>query len=216
MSKPKENLTLEDRITSLRAITIPMLMVNAAIASLLSSLLLKVLNIDIVPLHYLASFTLAIGIGWTVLNTSVNAYLINNYIPIVFALGSFVLILIKLEVFKEETKHYSWYITRIFLALIGAAVEYIFSHLFTLKYQEEQKKKNAEDPKELLARLEKTLNRLNETETRLEQAELRLQESEEKLVYAKSHFYCRHCGEEFDNPNACKNHEAICEKNPKK
>ena len=204
--------TLEDRIASLTAITIPMLMVNAAIASLLSSLLLEVLDIKIVALHYLASFTLAIGIGWTVLNTSVNAYLIKRYIPFVFAVGSFVLLLIKFKVFKENQEHYSWYITRVFLALIGAAVEYIFSHLFTKKYQEEKKKKGI-NGLDLHEKLEQTLDRLNETETRLEQTESRLRKTEEKLTHAKAHFYCRHCAEEFDNPNACKQHEAKCNKN---
>ncbi|TSE03345.1 hypothetical protein [Aquimarina algiphila] len=206
--------TLEDRITSLRAITIPMLMVNTALATLLSSLFLEVLEVEIVILHYLASFTLAIGMGWTVLDTSVNSHLIKQYIPVIFAIGGFILLLIKFNVFKKVPEHYSWYVTRVFLALMGAAVEYTFSHLFIKKHKEEQKNKGI-DVEQLLINLEETIDRLNETELRLEETQERLNKTEERLAHVKAHFYCRHCGAEFDNPNACKSHEATCPENLK-
>ncbi len=213
--------TLEDRITSLRAITIPMLLVNSAIASLLSSLLLDVLGVNIIALHYLASFTLAIGIGWTVLDTSVHSYLVHKSIPVIFAICSCFLLLIKFKVFKESVEHYSWYVTRIFLALMVAAVEYTFSHLFIKKYKEDKKHQGI-DLEELTNSLKETIERLKETEIRLEktqdrldQTQDRLDQTEEKLAHVKAHFYCRHCEEEFDNPNACKSHEASCPDNMK-
>lgn len=213
--------SLEGRITSLRAITTPMLIVNGALTALLTSLLLEVLEVNNIVLQYIASFGLAIGIGWTVLNTSVNSYLIKKYIPVLFAIGTLVLMLIKLKVFEPLDKHYSWYLTRIFLSLIGAATEYTFSHLFIKKYHEtnEAKEKKLQKQKLIkdIADLERDISDLKQTLSSNEQershAQRILSELHQKIREANAMLKettCPKCDQIFGSKNALNAHIGKC------
>ncbi len=206
--------SLEGRITSLRAITTPMLIVNGALTALLTSLLLEVLEVNNIVLQYIASFGLAIGIGWTVLNTSVNSYLIKKYIPVLFAIGTLVLMLIKLKVFEPLDKHYSWYLTRIFLSLMGAATEYTFSHLFIKKYHEtnEAKEKKLQKQK-LIKDISDLKQTLSSNEQERSHAQRILSELHQKIREANAMLKettCPKCNQVFGSKNALNAHVGKC------
>lgn len=206
---------VEDFLHSIYAVTSPMLFLVLAFVFKLTYLFHTVFEIPITVLNLLASILLAVPAAWTLLNVSINSYLFkSNVFPILFAICSGIMLLLIFKVIGKDVLHWSEYVKRVFLSIFIATIEYVYSKLFIKKYKE-HKLKYSIDPKQLTANLQETTDKLQETITRLQQTEDRLQKANEEIRHAKAHYYCRHCGEEFETPNACKAHESKCEHNTK-
>ncbi len=206
---------VEDFLNSIYAVTLPMLLLILAFAIKLSALFYTVFEIPVPELKLSASILLAIAVSLTLLTVSVNSGLFEtNVFPILFAICSGVMMLFVFRVISEDALHWSEYVKRSFLSVFLATIEYVYSKLFVMKYKEKLRNDGI-NTEELTTSLHQTELRLEEVITRLHQSESKLEEAEEREAYAINHFYCRHCQEEFDTPNACKTHEGRCEKNLK-
>lgn len=145
-------MKLEKFINSLRAVTIPMLLIILAFTIKIAALLYSVFEIPNQSFKISASVLLAIALSLTLMTVSVNSYLFKKqYFPVTFAVCSGVMMLFVFKVIEEDSHHWTWYSKRIFLSIFLAFVEYTYSKLFVKKYQEQRDTiKLEEDHKSLL------------------------------------------------------------------
>lgn len=209
----QNNNKIESFLTSLLAVTIPMLLLIVAITIKVAALFYRSFEIPNNNIRLCASIFLAISVSLTLLTVSVNSQLIkgNKWLgfPEIFALCSVMIMLFVFKVFESDNEHWSWYFQRVFLSLFLGSIEYVYSKLFVKKYEAENKLVN--ERRELLELRKK----FKDTKRELYDTTEELNRTKQELESTKMHFPCRHCGEVLTSHSTWKKHEAKCDKNPK-
>lgn len=207
------NYKLEDFITSLRAVTIPMLLLIMAMTIKVTALFYRDFEIPNTQFKLFASILLALCVALTLLTTSVNSYLLNGKnkfgFPELFAISSVIVMLLVFKVFEDNGKHWAWYFERIFLSTFLGSIEYMYSKLFVKKYNERRLNiDNTLRLEEVQANYEKVQNELQVTKKELNSVR-------HELFKVQNEFPCRHCGKVLKSISSRKKHEASCKSNPR-
>ncbi|KZS41884.1 hypothetical protein AWE51_00110 [Aquimarina aggregata] len=199
---------VEDFLNSIYAVTIPMLLLIISFSIKLSALFYTTFKIPVPELKLAASILLGITVSLTLLAVSVNAKLFEtNAFPIVFAVCSGVMLLFVFEVINEDFLPWSEYVKRIFLSVLLATVEYVFSKMFVKKYQETEKAKERKLEKENLeleiAEHKEELSELKRKVNEIKQAKSELEEE----IAKENQVCCDECSRVFKNQNAFNAHK---------
>ncbi|WP_438423232.1 hypothetical protein [Aquimarina macrocephali] len=193
--------TLEDRITSLRAITCSVIFYIIGYAVKLSVLLSGILQ-EIVTNEYLkiitSSFTgLALATG--LLIVSVNER--HKSIPYIIASMDAVALLLVFKIF--EAKDWMEISTAIFISVFMAFVGYHLIDTFSAKYRQQKNKQRYSDLQQELSKREQRYSELEQKINELEQLE---SEAEERVKATT----CPKCNQNFGSKNALNAHIGKC------
>lgn len=209
--------SIEDFLNSLRAVTVPMLLLIVSFSIKLSALFYDSFEIQVEAFKIAASILMAIAASLTLLTVSVNSQLFNtNKFPLIFAICTGIIMLFVFKVIGEQNYHWSEYVKRIFLSIFLAITEYVYSKLFIRKYNENKDTiQLQEEHKELQLDYHRTLTELGSTKDELQENSQELNKTKVELDKFLKEFSCKHCGHIEMSKSNLKKHAADCIKNPR-
>lgn len=185
---------VEDFINSIYAVTIPMLLLVVAFMLKATSLFYSVIEIQHNSIRLVASIFLGIAVSLTLLTVSVNSNLLaQNKWQIVFAICSFIMLLFVFKVISSKHLDHSQYALRIFLSLLLSIIEYLYSHLFVIKYNDHQ---NQSEEVLRQEKLSLDYQKLTVDHEKLTVDHESISKDYAKLLIYKEALKCKKCGEQ--------------------
>ncbi|WP_170864633.1 PspA/IM30 family protein [Aquimarina spongiae] len=201
--------TIEDRISSLSAITVSVLLYISGYAVKLSVLFNDLLN-EIIPHEYLrmiASGSTGIALAMGLLIVSVNEK--HKIVSCIIGISDFMALLLIFKIFKADS--IEQYSKCFFISGFMAFVGFHLIQTFVRKYQES---KSFRDREQLADRLKQELNGLKQKVSNTSAEQNKLKQDVSKMEQKKSEMErkikettCSKCGRYFNTKNALNAHK---------
>lgn len=191
------NYTLEDKMTSLRAVSIAVLLYIFGYALKISVLLIEILSpiISNVGVRFIAAGFTGVALSTGLLIVSVNDQ--NKYTPYIIALMDAIMLLLVFNVLNSTSINET--MTSSFISFFMAFIGYQLISVFVTKY------------KQTISEKQQAIIEIN---TEHSEALQKLNELKQKLSEAKQ-TTCQYCEKEYQSVNALNAHKGKCKKNPK-
>tara|TARA_R110001606_G_scaffold321004_2_gene467861 strand:- start:21 stop:677 length:657 start_codon:yes stop_codon:yes gene_type:complete len=206
-------------LTSLGAVIVPMLIIQAALW--IDGAFLLWQSFPAIPefIRIAAAVLLGFGLCFPLLLTSVNSELLKPLatidFPKIFGLVTVVLSLLFFDVFRVD-KDTTYYATRVFLSLLLGLVEYLYSFLFVAKWKEKRKEETFEEQyDDLIVRHHELTSEAKDFVKQNNLLRVKLEAAQTTLNGLLSALRCPHCAHQSDTPGAHRYHVKTCAKNPK-
>lgn len=190
------NYTLEDKMTSLRAVSLAVLLYIVGYALKITVLLNDVLVpvITNIAMRYTAAAFTGIALSTGLLIVSVNE--INKYTPYIISMMDAIMLLLVFDVFTSATLNETF--TSVFISAFMSFIGYQLVSVFVAKY-----KRVKADKQQSISELELSVSEKKQTVSELEQ----------QIATIKQNT-CEYCSQEFGSPNALNAHKGRCKKKP--
>ncbi|WP_272152136.1 C2H2-type zinc finger protein [Tenacibaculum aiptasiae] len=190
------NYILEDKMTSLRAVSIAVLLYILGYALKISVLLIEILTpiISNTFIRLIAAGFTGLALSTGLLIVSVNDK--NKYTPYVIGIMDALMLLLVFNVLNSENINET--MTSCFISFFMAFIGYQLIAVFVTKY------------KETKSELERTISEII-NQQKLKQQELIELEQE---LSEKKQTTCDYCGKEYKSINALNAHRGRCKQNP--
>lgn len=190
--------TLEDKMTSLRAVSLAVLLYIIGYALKITVLLNDVLVpvITNMVMRYTASAFTGIALSTGLLIVSVNE--INKYTPYIISMMDAIMLLLVFNVFSSATLNETF--TSVFISFFMAFIGYQLVSVFVAKYKlvKASKQQSISEAEQLISERKQKLSELEQQITRLQQNT------------------CEYCNQGFGTPNALNAHKGRCKSKPMK
>ncbi|CAL2077508.1 conserved membrane protein of unknown function [Tenacibaculum sp. 190524A02b] len=194
----KDKYSLEEKITSLRAISLTVLMYIFGYAFKLTVLFNSLLTerIPSIELRFTTSFFTGVAISSILLFVSIHE--VNKKVPYVISVMDSIILLLVFDVFNSSG--FKEVFTVVFISLFMAFVGYQLINVFVAKLKEEK------------AKLKQSFREIEQEFSEKKQEVIKL---ERKLAELKEHT-CEYCEEPFNSKNALNAHKGKCKYKPNK
>lgn len=228
-NQSQNGILSEERIakflTSLKAVLIPMLMLQGALIIDAAILVHRSFPEIPAPFKIVASALLGFALAFPLLLSSVNSYILKDLrvlwftisFPMLFAGFTVFMSLLFFRAFDPQpTWNMSNYILVYFLSIFFGLIEYLYADLFVKKNQQRIKdlhlKEGFAELQVKHSELKINFHELKEDQVQLKKAYTQLNQDYAKL---KEQVVCKHCGHESDTLSKAKYHQTNCPENPK-
>jgi len=212
-------------LTSLKAVLIPMLMLQGALIIDAGILVYRAFPAMPEAFKLVASALLGFALAFPLLLSSVNSYILKEVkilwwsisFPMIFAGFTVFMSLLFFGAFDPQpTWTNSNYILVYFLSVFFGLIEYLYADLFVKKNKQRIRDIGLEEGFAELQKAHSDLklnhHALKESHSELQKAHSDLNKSHAKLMELLT---CQHCRDTFDKVHQKKRHEAKCMDNPK-
>ncbi|WP_271407169.1 hypothetical protein [Tenacibaculum soleae] len=190
------NYTLEDKMTSLRAVSLAVLLYIVGYSLKITVLLNDVLApvITNMLMRYTASAFTGIALSTGLLIVSVNE--INKYTPYIISMMDAIMLLLVFDVFTSPTLTEAF--TSVFISFFMAFIGYQLVSVFVAKYKQVKASKQ-----QSISELEQLFSDKKQIVSELEQEISTLKQNT-----------CEYCDQTFGSPNALNAHKGRCKSKP--